>query len=136
MENKIFVLDTNIWVSFILNRQFFHLAEIIINNDLVILSCDELLTEISEVLLRPKISRYISKSDFQEAVTLVNKLTKPIKLKEIKKYTKDPGDDYLFELALQGKAEYIVSGDKHILNCEIIAPLKTITLNYFLDLFQ
>lgn len=136
MKDKILVLDTNIWVSFIIGRKFHQLAEIITTNDLVVLNCETLENEIYNVLHRPKFKRYITDKDISEALVLIQKLTTTIQLSEVKKYTADHNDDFLFALCYKGNANYIVSGDKHILQSAITSPPIILTLNDFIKMFR
>ena len=135
MKNKVLVLDTNIWISFIIGRKLHQLAEIITSNNLVILNCEILENEIYNVLIRPKFKRYIKDKDIVEAIILIQKLSTAIQLGDIKRYTSDLNDDFLFALCYKGNADYIVSGDKHILKSGITPPPVILTLNEFIKMF-
>ncbi len=49
------ILDTNIWVSYIIKSKFEELVKLIIDNDLEIYTSQELIAELYEVLNRPKL---------------------------------------------------------------------------------
>ncbi|HEY6901317.1 MAG TPA: putative toxin-antitoxin system toxin component, PIN family, partial [Puia sp.] len=53
-----FVLDANIWVSYLITRTEQHLIDIIADNDLIVFHCEELLIEIERVLQYPRLSKY------------------------------------------------------------------------------
>ncbi len=135
MESKIFVLDTNIWISFVIGKKLHQLAEIITINNLLILNCETLENEIDNVLSRPKFKRYITDKDIDEAIILIQKLSTTIQIGEIKKYTSDLNDDFLFALCYKGNADYIVSGDKHILQSGITPPPVILSLHEFIKMF-
>ena len=51
MQNQIrVVIDTNIWISYLIGQTLSHLTDQIINNRIKILLSDELLAELLEVL--------------------------------------------------------------------------------------
>jgi len=54
MTRNIIILDTNIWISSLLSRRYDILANIILSNELDIVTCNNLINEISEVLQREK----------------------------------------------------------------------------------
>lgn len=58
MRSRKFVLDTNIWISYLINKKENELIDIIVQNELVIYSCDELLYEIRNVLNYKHLKKY------------------------------------------------------------------------------
>ena len=136
MANKTFVLDSNIWISFIIKKKLNVLADIIIDNSLIVLSCDKLIEEISDVLKRIKFRKYISIKDIEEAIILHKKLIIPVIIKNIKKQNRDKDDDFLFALCEAGKADFIVSGDKDILESKIKSPPTILTFSEFINMFK
>lgn len=87
--------------------------------------------EIREVLQRPKFKKYIPKESIPEIAAIIRKLCFFIPVVTIKSYTSDPDDDYLFELAIKGKADFLVSGDKQILSCKSVQGVKMLNLTEF-----
>lgn len=81
--------------------------------DLVV--CPTLLREVREVLARPRISRYIDRSDAERLLDLIERsatvLPDPSAIAPV---SRDPDDDYLFALALEAGAVF-VSGDDDVL---------------------
>src|ERR1700743_1837725 len=110
-----FVLDANIWVSYLITETEQDLINIIADNDLVVFRCDELLVEIARVLNYPRLKKY--NVDVPYAIRMVKKVTAPFELiYPIKRYIPtDKDDDYLIALALQTSSGFITSGDKNIL---------------------
>jgi putative PIN family toxin of toxin-antitoxin system len=116
MRFRKFVLDTNIWISFIITKKENELIDIIINNELIIYTCDELLQEIRTVLNYKHLKKY--NINIKLALQVVQKATIYFSLKQpIKKYlSTDEDDNYIIALALQTNSGFITSGDKHILD--------------------
>jgi len=65
------VIDTNIWVSFLIGKTLSGLEDFIINDRIQILSSYELLEEMSDVLHRPKFQKYFTVDVIQELVSLM-----------------------------------------------------------------
>lgn len=115
MRFQKFVLDTNIWISYLITKKENELIDIIINNELIIYSCDELLHEIRTVLNYKHLKKYNINIKF--ALYVVQKSTIYFSLKQpIKKYlSTDENDNFIIALALQTNSGFITSGDKDIL---------------------
>lgn len=56
--------------------------------------------------------------------------------KEISVIKNDPDDNKFIECAVKGKADYIVSGDKHLLDLEKYKGIKILTPKEFLDILD
>ena len=110
-----FVLDANIWVSYLITETEQKLIEIIADSNLAVFRCDELLVEVARVLNYPRLKRY--NVDVSYAIKMVKRSTAPYEITyPIKRYIpSDKDDDYLIALALQTSSGFITSGDKNIL---------------------
>ena len=116
MRDNRYVLDANVWVSYIITQTEFKFTEAVVENNLTIIICDELLEELERVFKYPHLKQYeidISVAlNFIEDISVTRKLIYPIK----RYIPDDMNDDYVVALALQTDAGYITSGDKHILS--------------------
>lgn len=118
------VLDTNIWLSGLVYSEQLSPPRLILehltqgNFELIISS--ELVEEFNEVLGRHN----LSKSIMQKWLRVLKRahLNKPPYVRHAKPASKidvienDPDDNRVLECAIAGKADFIVSGDKHLLN--------------------
>jgi putative PIN family toxin of toxin-antitoxin system len=111
-----YVLDANIGVSYIITRTELKFAKAIVDKNLTIIICDELLEEIERVFHYPHLKQYNihipTALNFIRDISVNRKLTYPIK----RYIPDDANDDYIVALALQTGSGYITSGDKHILS--------------------
>lgn len=48
----------------------------------------------------------------------------------------DPDDDRILECAVEGEAEYLVSGNKHLLNLKEFQEIKILTANQMLEILE
>ncbi len=129
------VLDCNIWITFALNSQLYYLTDLT-NNGIIIASCTELRIEISDVLSRPKFNKFFSELQIIKITELHDFETTTYKTGKIIKITSDPKDDYLFALASKSKADYLVTGDKLLLNVVRHKHTEIISLNRFKEIFR
>lgn len=111
-----FVLDTNIWVSYLINFDIRKIAYYVGEKEITIYYCKELLTEIDRVLNYSHLEKYGIKS--KQAISHIKELGVEFELvKPIKNYLPtDPDDDYIIALALQTNSGYVTSGDRDILS--------------------
>lgn len=118
-----YVLDANVWISYIITQTQNKLLDQVAEGNLTIFICDELLVELKRVFKYPQLEKY--KIDIPAAIgfitdiSVTHHLTYPIKRYIID----DPDDDYVVALALQTNSGFITSGDRHILSAK--AKLET-----------
>lgn len=125
-RNPRYVFDTNVIISALLienstSGQAFFAAH---DSGEVLVSLP-LLTELSEVLARPKFDRYVARADRARFLESLIRETTLIEVTEVIQVCRDPKDDMILELAVAGEAACIVSGDKDLL---ILSPFRDITI--------
>ena len=123
---NLFVVDANIIVSAFLSkegkaRQALDKAQ---TNGVVLMSV-EVLAELQEVLARPKFDKYITVAERKSLLARLIKTVQFVDIAEIVEICRDPKDDKYLELAVNGKATYIVSGDADLL---VLNPFKNIPI--------
>jgi putative PIN family toxin of toxin-antitoxin system len=78
--------------------------------------CPHLLSEVHDVLLRARMRRYLTESEADEFVELLTSSadvrTDPSEIAAV--VLDDPKDDYLFALAREVGADFILSSDRHL----------------------
>ena len=116
MQSGRFVIDTNTLVSrLLLSRsvpaQAVHRA--IETGDL--LFSRSTLTELSEVLRRPKFDRYLEPADRDQFLRLLARLAIMVDVTHVVQACRDPKDDKFLEVAFNGRADAIVTGDGDLL---------------------
>jgi len=129
MESRT-VFDTNILVSHTIFGRFHELAKIAINYDVVFLRSLPLISEIKEVLSRKKFAKYnVNLDEFIDMFLDISEFCHTVSTFSA---CPDPKDNFLFDLALQGNAKYLVSGDKAVLSTPVSSEkLKVTTLPAF-----
>lgn len=80
-----------------------------------VLVSDSQQAELSEVLTRTKFDRYASQEKRVRFLTNFLSLATPVSITDSIRICRDPKDDKFLDLALSGKADYLVSGDGDLL---------------------
>lgn len=73
MKSKKVVLDTNIWISFLISRNFSFLDDYVENGKVKLVFSTELLHEFISVVQRPKFRKYFSDNDLKEIIQVIDK---------------------------------------------------------------
>lgn len=127
------IIDTNLWISFLLTKDFEKLNQLLAEDTLTLLFNKELLDEFIEVAGRPKFKKYFS-------VTAVSFLLQQISLRAEFVATKseinicrDPKDNFLLALAIDGNATHLITGDKDLLNLEKFGDTAIVTFSSYLN---
>jgi uncharacterized protein len=81
----------------------------------ILLVSEATMNELADVLARPKFDRYISLEDRQQFLRLLGRLAHFVPIVYPVHACRDPRDDKFLEVALNGKAELIVTGDADLL---------------------
>jgi len=129
------VLDCNIWISLTINSEIDLIADFS-DGGILIASCTTLKNEIIAVLNRPKLARFISGSAIDKVIELHDLVTASYKLDKIVRVTDDHKDDYLFALSVKCQADYLVTGDKLLLDVVKYKDTDIISLAQFKGLIK
>ena len=132
MANKT-VFDTNIWISYFLKGKFQELIDFVFENDVEFCRSKELTAELKEVLGRKKFQKHLE-LPVEKYISFYEKLSVLVAVKKQFSGCRDPKDNYLFDLAIQSVADYLVSGDKDVRETKIEPPLQVVTLTKFKEL--
>jgi putative PIN family toxin of toxin-antitoxin system len=113
--------DTNVLVSAFIAKQGHPaslLEAILTLEDMHLILSRPILRELGEVLMREEVTARFPYTE-RDVDILVNTLSRSAKIAQIKSHFKivkeDPKDNIIVNTAYDGKADYIVSGDGHLL---------------------
>lgn len=127
------VIDTNLWVSYLLNpssETAAHIDALLPFHTLIY--SHETLTELADVLLRPKFNRYIDAEDIKAFITAYVESAEQVMPKSTIKACRDSKDDKFLELAIDGQADVILSGDTDLLDLKSYNDIPIIKLKDFI----
>ena len=103
--------------------------------DVDILISKNILNELNEVIKRPKFR--LTEEEISDFLTLILETAKMINVKSNFKVVKEDTRDNMFlNVAYDGKADYIVSGDRHLLSLKKFKRIKIISVSKALKLLK
>jgi uncharacterized protein len=129
-----FVFDTNVLVSALLSKngkarqalsKARHLGKLLMS--------ESTLLELLSVLKRPKFDKYISSLEKDIFLVTVIKATKIVEILSEIEVCRDEKDNQYLELAIDGQATCIVSGDSDLLILNPFREIPILTIQEFLD---
>lgn len=126
------VIDTNLWISFLLTRDFTKLDELI-SEGLILLMSQELLEEIVEVAERPKFRKYFDLTDLADLLLNLEQKAELVIVRSEVRICRDEKDNFLLSLALDGAATHILTGDKDLLMLHPFHHLEIVTIADYLS---
>src|SRR5579872_3258286 len=111
-----FVIDTNVFVSAILlplsaPRQAVDRS---LDRGLLLFS-EATMGELAEVLSRKKLDRYVSRQERKNLLRQLSGIAEFVPIVSRVRECRDPKDDKFLEVALNGRADVIVTGDTDLL---------------------
>ena len=121
-----FVFDTNVIVSALLIKK--SVARDALDKarrvGVILLSVD-LIEELYDVLSRPAFDRYIDEEDRIRFLNLLVKEAVLVEIAEQIKACRDPKDDKFLALAVNGRADFIITGDDDL---QVMNPFRKIDI--------
>lgn len=130
------ILDTNLWISFLISSKFEKLDELLFNQKSKILFSQELLEEFIAVAKRPKLRKYISKDELEDLLETIDEVAEFVNVTSEISECRDPKDNFLLSLAVDGKADYLLTGDKDLLVLKKIGNTEIKTISEFFDVIN
>ena len=128
------VVDTNVFISAALspNGKPRKTINLIVNSDFVIIQSQATYQELVTRIQKPKFERYISDADRELFLTVVKSSSKFITVSHQTSVCIDVDDNKFLELAVSGRAKYIVTGDNDLLCLQDYRDISIITPADFL----
>ncbi|WP_304516829.1 putative toxin-antitoxin system toxin component, PIN family [Cecembia rubra] len=93
----------------------------------------ELLEEFLEVSERPKFKRFFKKSDIKTLLTQIETFGELIKVESKINECRDPKDNFLLGLSIDGKADFLVTGDSDLLVLGEIEKTRIVSWTEFIS---
>lgn len=140
------VIDTNLLLSIIItpnstpDRVFQEWAK----ESYILLVSQPLLSELEDVTSREKFKKgysFVKEIGAEMLTTLRDgaEVVEVIPNNKLSVHSRDPEDDFLLKTALEGKADYLITGDEDLLVLNgnpALGDLKIITAKEFLDIIK
>jgi hypothetical protein len=135
-DNIRVVIDTNIWIGFLIGKTLSGLSETIIKDNIRIIFSKELFDELIEVLQCPKFKKYFSQENIRELISLLYSKTERTEITEYFRYCRDPKDNFLLDLCVSGNADYLITSDDDLLALNPFRGVKIINYRQFREIYR
>ena len=128
-----FVFDTNVIVSALLLNDSVPARAFLqaLNYGTVLISAS-LVRELSHVLSRERFDRYISREERDEFVDALTRESELVEITDPISVCRDPEDNRVLELAINGNATFIITGDSDLLVLNPFRDVRIVTPADFL----
>ncbi len=131
IRKALVIIDTNLWISFLISKNFTQLDRLIDSDKIQLLFSKELIEEFITVSSRPKFKKYFPKPTIERLLEIFDSIGKLVEVKTNVNICRDFKDNFLLNLALDGKAKYLVSGDNDLLSLKRIGKTKIVSMTEF-----
>lgn len=130
------VLDSNVLISAALSPAgpVGRLYRLLYDEGATLLYSDETLHELQTRLMREKFDRYVSRRSRQAFLAQLLAVSENVTIFGQHFGCRDPDDDRIFETALVGGADYLVTGDEDLLQMNAPAGPPIVTPRQLLEL--
>jgi putative PIN family toxin of toxin-antitoxin system len=128
------ILDTNILISFLITKEYNKLDDKILSGKIILLFSKELLEEFITVIQRPKFQRFFSLEDVEILINFFLDNGMLIEIVSDLELCRDKKDNFLLNLAADGKADFLITGDKDLLELDPVGDTRIITISELLGI--
>jgi len=136
MKINHFVVDTNVIVSALLFKKSIPFQAVKIAEKGIILHSESTLTELREVLNRRKFDKYLQIEERQKFLIKFVDTSQRILIQETISICRDAKDNKFLELAVNGDAKFIITGDQDLLILNPFRGIKIITPGLLVSEFR
>jgi uncharacterized protein len=89
--------------------------------------------EVATVLGRAKFDAYLSVADRQEFIRLLGRIVEMVPIVRMVRACRDPRDDKFLEVAVNGRADLIITGDRDLLELDPFMGIAIVSPAAYLD---
>lgn len=118
------ILDTNLWISFLISNRQDRIDNLLFIEKVRILFSPELLEEIKITIQKPKLKKFFGENALVEMLLNFEPYIDLIDIKTTVSICRDEKDNFLLALAKDGRANYLLTGDKDLLEIKVFKKRK------------
>jgi|AntRauMFilla1563_2_1112583.scaffolds.fasta_scaffold00973_5 hypothetical protein len=126
------IIDTNIWISLIISKKVNEQELLLYSKEIRLLFSEELIQEISQTIKKPKLSKYFQSAGIEDMFDAFDPFIDMIEVSSQVSICRDSNDDFLLNLAIDGNANYLLTGDLDILSLKKIGNTQVVKISDFL----
>jgi putative PIN family toxin of toxin-antitoxin system len=130
------IIDTNLWISFLISPKKSRLDELLFGGKVKLLFSSELFDEIAITITKPKLKKYFGANAMPQMLSSIEPFIDFVDVKSLALGCRDSKDNFLLSLAIDGKADFLLTGDKDLLEIKTIGVTKILTISQFFQLIE
>jgi putative PIN family toxin of toxin-antitoxin system len=127
------IIDTNLWISFLISDNLHKLDKILYTAHPRLIFSEELLNEISKTIEKPKLSKFFSSLALENMLLALQSYIDIIVVESEVNVCRDAKDNFLLALSKDSKADYLLTGDKDLLQLEKFENTRIVTITEFFE---
>src|ERR1035438_5036369 len=109
------IIDTNLWISFLISHRQDRLDDLLLIDKIKLIFSGELLDEISVTITKPKLKKHFGAGALNEMLLKLDPYIDFIEVHSVVNICRDIKDNFLLALAVDGNADYLLTGDNDLL---------------------
>ncbi len=131
-------MDTNVLISALIkDGKAREVLRAIANKKVQLVLSGDMLEEFLEVTDNPRIRRYVSEEDVIGFLRVLASIAGIVTVRSrFKVVPEDPDDDVILRAAHDGEAQYVVSGDDHLLSLKEFRKVKIVGVGQMLKILE
>ncbi|RYY84885.1 MAG: putative toxin-antitoxin system toxin component, PIN family [Chitinophagaceae bacterium] len=126
------VVDTNLWISFLLGSAPRKWDHVLLSDTNVLLFSQELLEEFVTVAQRPKFRKYFNLADLEALMLALQEKAEFVDVQSEVTACRDPKDNFLLSLCKDGRATHLLTGDQDLLDLLKFGKTRILTIKDYL----
>ena len=136
VNNHKIIIDTNLWVSFLLTKNYNFIDEWLDSGVATLVFSQELLNELLGVIARPKLKSFFATRTLESLLRLIEEKSLFYKVTAVVSACRDEKDNFLLALAKESQADYLLTGDKDLLVLKKFEQTHIITIATYKDIVE
>ena len=125
------IIDTNLWISFLIGKELQNLKDLIVDERIKLVTTDQLINELKLVTSREKLKKYFEPEKVTDLISLLDIISEKVRINRFERICRDPKDDFLLALSKESKADFLITGDKDLLEIRHYGRTEILTLKKF-----
>ena len=130
------IIDTNLFISFLIGKKLKSLKQRLTDASIELIFAEQNILEIKIVTSREKFRKYFDQNQVDDLIHFIQTTGKVYQINEVPTVCRDPKDDFLLELAKISNADFLVTGDKDLIDMRSFGETAIITVEILEDILN
>lgn len=132
IRNVTVVIDTNLWISFLIGKRTANLVAVLSHPNITIAVSRQAIEELRLVIGRDKFRKYFPLQYGQMVFDFIYRRAKVFNVVNAPNICRDPKDNFLLGLSETAEADYLITGDNDLLTLRRYGKTEILRLDDFI----